>query len=107
MIERSYPMNPVITIVRAFALTLAGAIFLLGAAVAQQPAAPSPLEAALGQRVMAEVQANVQANAMIVDLQRRLAASEAHVKALEDKYEPKKPAPAAVPAAPATAAPAK
>lgn len=61
---------------------------LVAPASAQQQ--PSPIELALGQRVMAEVNANVQASAMIVDLQRQLAATQARVKALEEKYEPKK-----------------
>jgi hypothetical protein len=53
-------------------------------ALAEQPQ-PSALEQALGQRVMAEVNANIQASATIVDLQRQLATAQERLKALEDK----------------------
>lgn len=53
----------------------------------------SPNEEALGQRLNIEINANLKSMAMIIGLQRQLAAVQARVKALEDKYEPKADAP--------------
>lgn len=65
--------------IAAAALILAFAL----PALAQQ----SAVEQALGQRLMAEINANIQAAAMIIDLQRQLAAAQARVKELEPKAD--------------------
>lgn len=65
--------------IAAAALILA----LASPSLAQQ----SAVEQALGQRLMAEINANIQAAAMIIDLQRQLAAAQARVKELEPKAD--------------------
>lgn len=52
-------------------------------AAAQQ--AQSPLEVAMGERIMSEVSANLQCRAQAADLQRQLAAAQARIKELEPK----------------------
>lgn len=65
--------------IAAAALILA----LASPSLAQQ----SAVEQALGQRLMAEINANIQAAAMIIDLQRQLAAAQARVKELDPKAD--------------------
>jgi len=63
-------------------LVLAAALLLAGPALAEQQE-QSPAEQALGQRVIVEINANLQAAAKIIELQRQLTAAQARVKELE------------------------
>lgn len=64
---------------------------LLGVAFAQaQQPQPSPLEAALGAKLMTEVNAGLTCAAEAVTLQRSLAAAQARIAELEKKAEPPK-----------------
>jgi hypothetical protein len=48
---------------------------------------PSAAEQALGDRLLVEVQANVQARAQLIEAQRQLAAAQARIKELEKTAE--------------------
>jgi len=61
---------------------IAAALLLAGPALAEQQE-QSPAEQALGQRVIVEINANLQAAAKIIELQRQLTAAQARVKELE------------------------
>lgn len=67
-------------------------IFCLLASQAFAQQQQTPKEQALAQRVGSEIGANIEANAIIIDLRQQLATAQARVKALEEKYEPKKDA---------------
>lgn len=54
---------------------------------------PSPSEEAIGAKLMLEINLGLQCNAALVDDKRKLAAAQARVKELEDKYESKKEPP--------------
>lgn len=56
-------------------------------ALAEQP---SPESQALAQKLMGEINANIQCGASVITLQQQIAAKDAQIKALTDKYEPKK-----------------
>lgn len=75
--------------IRRIVFFAALAVTLASPGLAQQP---SPIEQALSQRLGIEINAGVQAAAAIIDLQRQLSATQARIKALEEKYEPKKDA---------------
>lgn len=63
-------------------------VFVHMAAQAQQPVAPPTPEAqALAQKLMAEINSNIQCTAAGITLQQRLVAAEAEVKRLKEKYE--------------------
>lgn len=63
---------------------------------AEQPQQLSPMQQALNERLGIEINANVQAAAIIIDLQRQLAAAQAKIKehdeaaAAKDAQPPKK-----------------
>lgn len=61
--------------------------FSVSAALAQQQA--SPLEQALGAKMMREMNDGLQCSANVIVAQQQLAAAQAEVKRLTDKYEPK------------------
>ena len=71
-------------------ITVVLGILIASPAFAQQ-AQPTPMELALKERLGAEIGTTIDSVAKVIDLQRQLAASQARVKALEDKYEPKDP----------------
>lgn len=74
--KRAFP--PICILVATFV-----AILYMGSlARAQQP---SPAEQALSERLLAEIQANVQARAQLIDVQRQLTAAQAKIKELEPK----------------------
>lgn len=54
---------------------------------------PTPESQALAQKLMAEINANIQCTTAGITLQQQLVAAQAKIKALEDKYEPKKEPP--------------
>jgi hypothetical protein len=58
---------------------------------AQTP--PTPEAQALAQKLMSEINANIQCAAANITLQQQFQAAQTKIKALEDKYEPKKDAP--------------
>jgi len=64
-----------------FGLILA-ALLLAAPAFAQQA---SPAEQALSERLLNEIQSNVQARAQLIEVQRKLTAAEARIKELEPK----------------------
>ncbi len=68
---------------KRIALVLA---LLASPALAQQPSAA---EQALSERLIAEIQSNVQARAQLIDVQRQLVTAQTRIKSLEEKYEPK------------------
>lgn len=59
------------------------------AAAAQQ--APSPMEQALSVKISNEVSLGLQCHAALIGTQQELTRAQARIKALEEKYEPKKP----------------
>lgn len=74
----------------AAALTALFCLAMNAAAYAQQPSPPEVQ--ALRQRVLIELNGNIQCATNMVDLQQQLAKSTEEVKRLTDKYEPvKKP----------------
>lgn len=84
---------------RAFMLAplLVLGILLLTIASAQQPTIvphpappPTPEAQALAQKLMSEINANIQCTAAGISIQQRLNAAEAEIKTLKDKYEPAK-----------------
>ncbi len=48
---------------------------------------PTPEVQALGQKLMAEINANIQCTTAGISLQQQLVAAQAQIKALQDKYE--------------------
>jgi hypothetical protein len=58
---------------------------------AQTP--PTPEAQALAQKLMSEINANIQCAAANITLNQQLTAAQAKIKALEDKYGPKKDVP--------------
>lgn len=71
--------------------TILIALSASSAVYAQVP--PTPEAQALAQKLMAEINSNIQCGAAGITLQQQLAAANAKLKALEDKYEPKKDSP--------------
>lgn len=70
------------------------ALTLAAPALAQQaPPQRPPMEQALSERLGVEIGACLNATATVIDLQRQLAAAQARVKALEEKYEQGAPKP--------------
>lgn len=67
--------------IRAF--IIAGALILTAPALAQ-PQQLTPMQQALNERLGIEINANVQAAAMIIDLQRQLAAAQAKIKEYDE-----------------------
>jgi hypothetical protein len=64
----------------------------LGAALAQQqPAPPSPNEQALGQKLMAEINASIACGANLITANQALATAQARIKELEDKLAKSEP----------------
>lgn len=56
-----------------------------------QTATPmTPLDQALSNKVMVELNAGLQCSAGLIDTQKQLADAQAQLKALKDKYEPAK-----------------
>jgi len=74
------------------AIVLAACLLISDGAFAQQqaPQQPSPMEQALGRKLMQEINTSVTCGAGLVAAQEQLTAAQVRVKALEDKYEPKK-----------------
>lgn len=64
------------------------AAFIATPAIAQQQ--PSPVEQALGQKLMQEISAGVQCTAQAITLKGEFDKSQEEVKRLTEKYEPKK-----------------
>lgn len=61
-------------------------VLISSVALAQQP---SPESQALAQKLMAEINANIQCSAAGITLAQQLKDAQARIKALEDRYEPK------------------
>jgi hypothetical protein len=61
----------------------------MNAATRAQNAPATPQVQALSQRLMGEINANLQCNAAAIEGQQQLAVANAEVKRLTDKYEPK------------------
>lgn len=69
---------------------IAAMVLFSGPVWAQSQLLPTPEVQALGQKLMNEININIQCSATGISLQQQLSAAQAHIKSLEDKYEPKK-----------------
>lgn len=68
-------------------------LFLLALSSCAFAEEQSPQLRALSAKLGAEINANLVCGAQAIDLQDKLAAAQADLKALKDKYEPKAPKP--------------
>ncbi len=71
-------------------LAIVMTFLLITAANAQQPQQPTPHDMVMGQRILNEVNANIQCETNAMTLRQELIKAQERVKELEAKYEPKK-----------------
>lgn len=68
-------------------IALAGPVFAQQPMMPQVPPQPSASEQALSERLLSEIQSNVQARAQLIEVQRQLTAAQTKIKDLEAAHK--------------------